>query len=302
MSLRTLVAALGGDLYAGGSRANVPAPGHSASDRSVSLLLSGDRLVVHSFGGADWKVVRDHLRVLGHVDQEGRLLTGSAGRPSGADESRPDRTARLAAARRLWEEAGPVTPSSLSARYLALRAIGADPGRIPALRHHGRAPLSIYGPTRLARPALVASITDPAGGLTAVELTYLAPGGRRDERLRLPRKTIGLVPAGSSVRLAPASPTLVVAEGVISTLSASERLGLPAWALLSAHNLAAWAPPPETRRVVVAADRGVAGEAAARRLRSRLRAMGLACEVAPPPGGAEDWNAHAVSERAKEGR
>ena len=39
MSLRTIVQALGGELYDGGRRANIPAPGHSAADRSVSLLL-----------------------------------------------------------------------------------------------------------------------------------------------------------------------------------------------------------------------------------------------------------------------
>jgi len=55
MSLHPIVAALGGDLYQGGRRANVPAPGHSQADRSVSLLLEGDRLVIHGFGAADWQ-------------------------------------------------------------------------------------------------------------------------------------------------------------------------------------------------------------------------------------------------------
>ncbi|WP_257819413.1 hypothetical protein [Phenylobacterium sp. J367] len=39
MSLKPIVQALGGDLYDRGLRANIPAPGHSAADRSVSLLL-----------------------------------------------------------------------------------------------------------------------------------------------------------------------------------------------------------------------------------------------------------------------
>ena len=78
MSLRALVAALGGDLYQSGLRANVPAPGHSSNDRSVSLLLDGDRLVIHGFGAADWREVRDHLRGLGLIDAEGRLQAGAA--------------------------------------------------------------------------------------------------------------------------------------------------------------------------------------------------------------------------------
>ena len=46
MSLRQIVAILGGDLYQNGLRANVPAPGHGKADRSVSLLLDGGRVVI----------------------------------------------------------------------------------------------------------------------------------------------------------------------------------------------------------------------------------------------------------------
>ena len=51
MSLRAIVEAVGGDLYEGGRRANIPAPGHSAEDRSVSLLLEGDPLRVRTSAG-----------------------------------------------------------------------------------------------------------------------------------------------------------------------------------------------------------------------------------------------------------
>lgn len=49
MSLRHIVKVLGGDLYDGGARANIPAPGHSVGDRSVSLLLKDGRVYVHTF-------------------------------------------------------------------------------------------------------------------------------------------------------------------------------------------------------------------------------------------------------------
>ena len=62
MSLRPIVQALGGDLYDRGQRANIPAPGHSAADRSVSLLLKDGRIIVHTFGDGDWRAVLDHLR------------------------------------------------------------------------------------------------------------------------------------------------------------------------------------------------------------------------------------------------
>lgn len=302
MTLHAIVAALGGELYAGGARANVPAPGHSRTDRSVSLLLSGDRLVIHSFGAASWRAVRDHLHAAGLIDRGGRLLAGpGAGAGRDVPDPRPDRAARRAAARRLWAEAGPLTPASLSRRHLVLRGIRTDPATLAGLRHHGAAPLGVYRASGPARPALLAAITAPSGRLTAVEVTYLAPGGARDLRLRTPRKTVGVIPPGSGVRLARPAATLLVGEGVMSVLSASEALGLPGWALLSAHNLAAWTPPAGVGRVVIAADRGACGEAAAVRLLRRLRRLDVEAIVAPPPGEAEDWNAWATGKRRKEG-
>lgn len=300
MTLHAIVAALGGDLYCGGRRANIPAPGHSATDRSVSLLLSGDRLVIHCFGEADWRSVRACLEARGLVGRTGRITSTPRSVP-GQAAPRPDRPTRIAAARRLWDGAIPIGPASLSGRHLATRAIRQDPWAIAALRHHPAAPVAAYRCGGATQPALVAAITAPGGALTAVELTYLTRAGRRDDRLWAPRKTVGAVPPGSAVRLAPASPALVVGEGVMTALSASDRFGLPAWALLSAHNLSAWPPPPGVRRVIIAADRGRAGAAAAARLAARLMSAGVGVTVRLPPAAAEDWNAFAMAERLEEG-
>jgi len=301
MTLHVIVAALGGDLYHGGRRANVPAPGHSAGDRSVSLLVSEDRLVIHSFGGADWRAVRDHLADLRLIDVDGRIM--GVGRPGPSSSAiRPDRDTRVATARRLWDGAGPLAPGSLSHRYLVGRSVGLDPAGLQDLRHHPDAPVSVFRSGGPARPALVARITDGGGRMTAVELVYLDPNGRRANRLRVPRKTVGVVPPGSAVRLSPPARDLVVGEGVLTVLSASERFGLPGWALMSAHNLSAWVPPQGVGRILIAADRGVAGERAAARLRSRLWSLGVAVSVALPPEPFEDWNAAATTGRKEEGR
>src|SRR5580658_1830546 len=103
MPLRAIVRALGGDLYDGGRRANVPAPGHSPRDRSVSLLWTGQRLVVHGFGAADWREVLDALRARGLID--------ASGAPTGASTEAPPRrppAERVAMAQALWAAARPL--------------------------------------------------------------------------------------------------------------------------------------------------------------------------------------------------
>lgn len=302
MSLGPIVAALGGELYCGGTRASVPAPGHRPADRSVSLLLLSDgRVIVHGFGGADWRQVRAALINAGLIDRSGRI-SGGAFPIRGPAAERPDVARRVAVAHLIWEGTGTIGAASLSHRHLVGRAIRQDPADIEALRHHPAAPLAVYREHGRTAPALVAAIRDADGALTAIELTYLAPSGRRDDRLRLPRKTVGVLPPGSAVRLTPAQTEILVGEGVMTVLSAMERLDLPGWALMSVRNLAAWTPPPIVRRVLIAADRGRPGQEAAARLEGRLTTMGLSASVASPPDGSEDWNALAMAERRKEGR
>jgi hypothetical protein len=289
MTLAPIVRVMGGDLYAGGRRANIPAPGHSRADRSVSLLLDGDRVVVHSFTGVDWREVLADLKARGLVDCEGRLA-GAAYGPAAPEDLGPN--VRIARAQAIWAEARPA-PGALSERHVRLRAVSRP---LPAaLRHHPALPLAAYRGLGPARPAMLAAVLDAAGSLCAVEATYLAADGTR-ARVRLPRKTLGRLPPGCAVRLDPAAAHMLVAEGVFTALSASERFGLPAWALLSVGNLRAWSPPPDVRRVTIAADAGAVGEAGAAVLSRRLQGLGLVVTVRAPPIPALDWNDVAAAE------
>src|ERR1039458_471903 len=102
MSLLQIVRVLGGELYEGGRRANVPAPGHSPHDRSVSLLFENDRVVAHCFGDGDWKRVLDDLRDRGLIDGEQRptsLVAAAAPRVSAPPASS---ALRIATAQRIW--------------------------------------------------------------------------------------------------------------------------------------------------------------------------------------------------------
>jgi hypothetical protein len=279
--LRDLVRRIGGDLYDGGRRAVVPGPGHGARDRSLSLLVSGDRLVAHSFAGDPWAAIRRYLEAQGGVLGEG---AGDA-----AASSRPE---RLAAASALWDTAQPIK-GSLAERHARRRSIERS---LPnCLRFHPAAPSAVYANAGRRRPALLAGVRDAADALCAVEVTYLAPDGAA-AAMRLPRKTVGSLPLGAAVRLDPAGDCLAVAEGVFTALSAGAALGLPVWALLSVGNLRRWAPPPGVKRLVIAADRGRPGEAGAAALAQTARGLGLGVAVRRPPGAFEDWNAWAAAQ------
>ncbi|MFC5345334.1 toprim domain-containing protein [Brevundimonas staleyi] len=297
MTLRRLVAALGGDLYQGGTRANVPAPGHSAADRSISLALAGDRVLIHGFGSVDWRAARDDLARRGLIDAEGRL-TGIGSVEGSAP--RPDARVRLAVATRLWDEGHPLGEATPAALHLHRRGVTCG-ARAQSLRHNAGVPLAVYRGGTSTRPALVARISDGEDRLTGVEVTYLDPAGRLATGLAVPRKTVGLVPGGAAVRLAVPGASMLVGEGVMTTLSAMERFGLRGWALMSAQNLARWTPPETVRSVLIAADRGAAGETAAERLRARLTAAGLAVEAIWPDPPHGDWNDAAQAGEGKEG-
>jgi putative DNA primase/helicase len=289
MSLRTIVQALGGDLYDGGRRASIPAPGHSAADRSVSLLLRDDRVVVHSFGDGDWRLVLDHLRRLNLIDAANAPLSVSGAIARGSLAEARSALERRDAALRLWEAGRPIrrTPSE---RHCRLRGIRGELPGPEALRHCAEAPVAAYARSRYARPALLAGIHTADDRFTAVEVTYLTPSGRRALGLRLPRKTVGLAPGGCAVRLDPVDDEMLVGEGVFTTLSASEWFGLPGWALMSTRNLRVWSPPAGVRSVLIAADRGKDGETSAEVLRARLAFDDIAATVALPPAPFGDWN------------
>lgn len=300
MSLLPIVRALGGVAYDRGSRATIPGPGHSPHDRSVSLWLSEGRLVIHSFGRSSWREVVDALRLRGLIDSQNRprfavAEYGSVPPPSTAE-------ARTQVARRLWSEARPLMRQA-SMAYVRRRWIQRPAPVSPALRHHPGIRSAVYADRGRPRPALLAAITDGAGEVCAVEVTYLDPSGHRATDLNISRKVIGALPPCCAVRLDPAREVLLVGEGVFTTLSASNHFGLPGWALLSTFNLRTWTPPSGVRRVLIAADRGDDGERSARHLHRRLVAYGLAAAVAWPQPPANDWNEAAESEgRAGTGR
>lgn len=285
--LGAIVAVLGGDLYAGGRRACVPGPGHGPADRSLSLMLDGGRVVVHSFAGDDWRLALASLQALGLIDGGGRLTSAP---PTRSAVIRPASAARVRVARALWAETQDLTESTAAARYIRRREISGSFAELADLRAHPAAPVSVYRANAHRRPALLAGVRAADGEISAVEITYLTTEGRRAERLALSRKMIGVVPPGAAVRLQAVAEELLVAEGVFTALSAGARFGRPCWALLSTTNLRRWRAPTGVRRVLIAGDRGGDGERSAAILAIALRRAGIVVEVHFPPLGRGDWN------------
>lgn len=300
-SLASLARAFGGEAYAGGRRALIPAPGHGAADRSVSLRLAEGRVLAHSFGAADWREVLDDLRDRGWIDAENRLCRGAGSVPrSGAAEL--SRAERVGVAGALWAAGGPIGAGTAAAQHLRRRGVAPEGLGSAALQAHVAVPTSVYRDRGLRLPALLAAVRAPSGELTAVEVTYLDARGARSGLARPSRKIVGAVPGGSAVRLTAAAPEMLVAEGVFTTLSAMIRFGLPGWALLSTGNLRRWQAPAGVRRVLIAGDRGAEGERSAAVLRAALTSGGVAAAIALPPPGAGDWNDLLQAEEGEEGR
>lgn len=153
MSLVNIVRALGGDLYDGGRRANIPYPGHSRNDRSVSLLYDNGRVLATCFGDGTWQKALDDLREKGLIDYDHRptsvvLSASSAGYQPPA--SKPERTA---AARRLWEGGRPVR-RTLAETHARLRRIRRDlPGDAVARFNRETPPLRLPRQLQAKNPA-----------------------------------------------------------------------------------------------------------------------------------------------------
>ncbi|MEQ1819335.1 MAG: toprim domain-containing protein [Terricaulis sp.] len=284
--LERIVAACGGILLDGGTRALIPGPNHSHKDRSVSLAETDEgRILIHCFSPKDdWRDVRRALAELGLLDDEPIGERRSTRQSRSKIVAQPLDEERVARARRLWEESGSLSHSVAEA-YLRRRAVAAGLGKSPALRFH---PRMTSLDDRAKRPALVAAISDAHGALQGVQVTLLSAHGTAKAALATPRRVIGKL-MGGLVRLDDAEDELAVGEGVETMLTASEVFGVPAWAALSADNLSRLVIAHPLRRLIIAADNDDAGMRAAESLRARMTSSTrVEIEVAPP--GFNDWN------------
>jgi hypothetical protein len=217
----------------------------------------------------------------------------------------PDADERRAAALRLFLAAQPTLAATPAAAYLAARGIDlAELGRQPrSLRFH---PSLWNRESGRAWPALVAAVTNAAGGHVATHRTWLAPdtaGIWRKAPLRNAKMSLGTI-AGGCIRLwrgasrkplaqASAGETVAIAEGIETALSVA--VGCPELRVLSAvslGNMGRIVLPAAVAIVILCADDDGDNDIARRaldRAAQHFLAAGHSVRVARPPVG-KDFN------------
>ena len=197
------------------------------------------------------------------------------------------RAGKQAAALRLFSGSTPLRADDPAGRYLARRGLS-DAVPCAALRFRGDA----THPTGGRHPTMVSQVVNADGQPIGAHRTYLTRDGRKAD-LDPAKMTLGPM-WGGAVRLTadPAPPPeLVIGEGIESAASAGVLMGLPAWAALSAGNLAAGLMlPSAVRTVTIAADHDTPGRRAAHDAAARWRQEGRTVRIVQPNAPGQDFN------------
>lgn len=269
----------GGDLWA-------RCPFHA--DRTPSFKVDVRRQRWRCFGCGAGGDVLDFLAAAENLDAGAalRLLREMVGvappgprRPSPAalpklegPDPRTERNRILA--QDIWRQTGDIPEEGMARTYLS-EGRGLSRWDGDRLRWHPSCPWKggVAG-------CLIAPINDHESGLVVGVWRILpAPGGKAERR--------GLGPTRSNCsRLYPApGPAVAIVEGVEDAIAAHELTGLPAWAALSAGNMADLVLPARLVEVAILADADDAGRGGAHALAGRLRAEGREARVLRPTAG-----------------
>lgn len=189
--------------------------------------------------------------------------------------------------KQLGQRSAPVEPGDPVHRYLVSRvgslAVPSCLRTVPSCLYKDEDRLSYH-------PAMLASVRDLQGRSVGLHRTYLTADGRKAD-LQSVRKVLGKLPDGCAVRLGEAAPTMGVAEGIETALSASAMFNMPVWATLNSGRLKVWQPPPDVLEVIIFGDNDIScdGQEAAYALGRRLNRT-IVAQVSIPHTPGTDWN------------
>jgi putative DNA primase/helicase len=295
--LREIVARLGGDLSAGGRQANVPGPGHSNRDRSLSLRVSDDgtRVLFNDFSGAH--TAREIFAYLGISNLSEYKPTRSeiaAAQRRRQIEAQRLEAEKLAFCSDIWSGTAAL-PGTAAARYLWNRGQVLD--GCADLRFHPAAPrkapwsMQAGDPEPPApAPALVGLARNGRGEPRGLHVTYVTEDGQKafGDRSRL---MFGPM-TGCALRLMPigVDGRLAVGEGLETAAAFQLYRAVPTWPTFSTSGLRGFEVPLQVRHLIIAADHDEngAGLAAAEALAERASSR---CDVEiHMPDAIGDWD------------
>jgi hypothetical protein len=172
-------------------------------------------------------------------------------------------------------------------RYLRSRGIEPHPEWDYHLRYHPKLFHDLHGTEWPAMVAKISDVTGKAIGLHRTYLRYDRPGKAPVDPYS-PKLSLGSV-RGGAVQLSPAGPTLVIGEGIETTMSVMQATGLHGWAALGTTNMLNIDLPNIVKEVIIAVDGDEPGRDAARRAGYRWQRLGRRVRVMEAPAG-HDWN------------
>jgi hypothetical protein len=229
LDVRTIARIMGGDVI-NRTSANVPGPGHSKADRSLSITIKRSApagFVVYSHAGDDPIECRDYVRERLGLEQWGPGHRRERAAPFVVTDAGPDpqKERNKAFALRIWGESTDPR-GTLVERYLKEHR-GLD---LPAdlagavIRFHN----SLYYDPQTRLPGMVCLLRNiETDEPTGIHRTYLD----RSTAAKIDRKMFGIA-KGAAIKLDPVSgDNQTIGEGVETVMSARAAGYRPAWAL-----------------------------------------------------------------------
>ncbi len=220
--------------------------------------------------------------------------------PVKAVSSEPSAERMKKLAKRIWDEAVPVTAGDEVDRYLRGRGL-ALPTYPKVLRFHaalGYFEKDAAGKSRKVAEyaAMLACIQGPDGHAVTLHRTYLKDG--KKAMARDTKKVLSSGINGAAVRLFEATDELALSEGIETGIAVHLATGKPVWSGLNAGNLEKLWLPETVRRICIYGDNDADADfdgqafafALARRLKKEERRTGpRQVQVFLPKQAGTDW-------------
>jgi len=294
MSAETICRALGGRRV--GDYWMAPCPTHEDRNPSLSITDADDgKILVHCHAGCDQSTVIGELRSRGlwECSEDSQRTTRERPTNKCVDFTGPCTIDRTTAALRIWHSAIPAVGTPVET-YLQSRGVTIPPSDSlrfnPCLKH----------PSGSAWPSMIALVIRGMDGKPlAIHRTFLSRDGTGKAPVSPQKMMLGPC-RGGAVRLAAATGTLMIGEGIETCMAAMQATGLPAWAALSTSGLRTLELPTEIDELIVLADGDEPGELAASNAAKKWKREGRSVRVARPPAGM-DFNDLLLGRRAERG-